>query len=103
MAIRGTDGDQKDKKDFWSDLQIAIGRVPSQYKSAKMAFDEFKNIAGRVKIQSSSFYLTGHSLGNGLASILMEKESFPKPTFVVTFNSPGMEGQILILILHYRY
>ncbi|WP_321418123.1 hypothetical protein [uncultured Desulfobacter sp.] len=92
MAIRGTDGDKKDQKDFWSDLQIGIGQVPSQYKSAKIAYDEFKTILRGKKMQSSPFYLTGHSLGGGLASLLMAKETFSKPAFVVTFNSPGMEG-----------
>lgn len=93
MSIRGTDFEQKDKKDFLSDLQLGLGRVPSQHKMAKAAYNEFRAYLKSFGSENIPFFFTGHSLGGGLASLLAATlRPTQHPYFVVTFNSPGMEA-----------
>lgn len=83
FVIRGTDGETGDWKDVLADLQIALGKVPYQLFQAERSFNNAKgSLTGNVK-----FYLSGHSLGGGLASLLSAKMG-GLPT--VTFNAPGM-------------
>ncbi len=89
FAIRGTDFDQGDTKDLIADLLIGLYIRPGQardtakyYKeSVVLCKQEFKN-------KNHTLYVTGHSLGGGLASLVSAKYG-GLPT--VTFNSPGME------------
>lgn len=102
MAIRGTDFEEKDLSDFYSDIQIGLGKAPSQLKHAENAYKKFQRSA-RFKAGSNfNLYLTGHSLGGGLASLLSAKKT-GLPT--VTFNAPGMQrsyiGSHLINIIGY--
>ena len=45
MAIRGTDGGDKDWSDFLSDIQIGLGRTPVQIKHAEKAYKQFLQTA----------------------------------------------------------
>lgn len=88
VSYRGTDGGDMDWDDFFSDLQIGLGKIPYQYKEAVRAFSMAKELAnsGNRKI-----IVTGHSLGGGLASLVSAKEEAGRfPT--VTFNAPGMKN-----------
>lgn len=59
-----------------------MGRMPDQYRVATSAYFEALQRANALV----GFYLTGHSLGGGLASMLAKQ--FGDPT--ATFNAPGM-------------
>lgn len=88
LGIRGTDGDSKDWSDFMSDVEIAAGTTPSQFAAAKQAYEKAKGVASRLTDSGFKLYLTGHSLGGGLASLLSASKG-GLPT--VTFNAPGMK------------
>lgn len=102
MAIRGTDGGDKDWSDFYSDLQIGLGKTPAQLKYAVDAYNQFLLSAKQRLGDTYNLYVTGHSLGGGLASLLSAKMA-GLPT--VTFNAPGMQrsyiGGHLINIIGY--
>lgn len=79
FAIRGTDFTQG--SDLGADLELAVGSVPHQFPKADTAFKAALQFNG-----NRPMYLTGHSLGGGLASMLGAKHKMP----TVTFNAPGM-------------
>jgi len=104
LGIRGTDGDSKDLSDFMSDAQLATGHTPSQLAATKQAYDKAKGLAGELAGGNYKLYLTGHSLGGGLASLLSASKG-GLPT--VTFNAPGMMrsyvgGYIIPLVGYYN-
>lgn len=80
LIIAGTS--PTDLDDLHSDYQLAIGTMPNQYRVARSAFQAASNQTGGLV----GFYLAGHSLGGGLASMLGKE--YGNPT--VTFNAPGM-------------
>lgn len=80
MVIAGTSPTEWD--DLRSDYQLAMGRMPDQYRVARSAFQASMNQTGGLV----GFYLTGHSLGGGLVSMLGKEHGNP----TVTFNAPGM-------------
>jgi hypothetical protein len=80
LAIAGTNPTELD--DLKSDLNIAMGSVPAQYRVARSAYFAATGITGDF----SGLYLTGHSLGGGLVSMLGKEYGDP----TVTFNAPGM-------------
>ncbi|OJT19493.1 hypothetical protein BO221_34490 [Archangium sp. Cb G35] len=84
ISYRGTDPDQT--KDLVSDVQLALGSVPEQFGHAERMFKALKN-----QLKGHSVYLTGHSLGGGLASLVAAVHGVP----VVTFNAPGMKRVLL--------
>ena len=92
LGIRGTDFDIGDKSDFVSDVQIAFSRSPGQLQPAELAYNLAKSLAKKEVGHSYTLYLTGHSLGGGLASLLSAKKG-GLPT--VTFNSPGMKSTFI--------
>ncbi|MCB1908565.1 MAG: hypothetical protein KDH15_14440 [Rhodocyclaceae bacterium] len=79
LVIAGTDPTEAD--DLHSDAQLALGRMPNQYRVARTAY----GLAAQF-VDPDATYLTGHSLGGGLASMLGKEHGDP----VVTFNAPGM-------------
>lgn len=79
ISFRGTDG----VGDVKPDAQIALGVVPSQYYSARKTFKALLNSVHVVKGEVD--YLTGHSLGGGLAQMIGAEFKVP----FVTFNAPG--------------
>ena len=80
LVVAGTSPTELD--DLHSDIQLALGRMPNQYRVARSAFaDAMLQTGGLV-----GFYLTGHSLGGGLVSMLGKEHGNP----TVTFNAPGM-------------
>jgi len=89
LAIRGTDigGKKPDISDINSDLQISLGHMPSQMAGAQQAYQLIKRLAHDEFRNNYNFYLTGHSLGGGLATLLSAKHG-GKPT--VTFNAPSV-------------
>ena len=102
IAIRGTDGGDKDWSDFQSDIQIGLGRAPSQIKYAEEAYKKFLRRAETEFRLDYNLYLTGRSLGGGLASLLSAKKA-GLPT--ITFNAPGMQrsyigGHLINIIGH---
>ena len=92
MTIRGTDFDSKDKSDFISDIQLALGRTPNQLEKARDAYERFKVSARREVGSGYAGYLTGHSLGGGLASLL---SATMRGLSTVTFNAPGMQRSFI--------
>lgn len=80
LVVAGTSPTELD--DLHSDVQLAIGRMPNQYRVARSAFADAMNQTGGLV----GFYLTGHSLGGGLVSMLGKEHGNP----TVTFNAPGM-------------
>lgn len=80
LAIAGTE--PTDTDDLKSDVQIAFGNVPNQHRVARSAYHSVAGVTGGL----SSVYITGHSLGGGLASMLGKEHGDP----CVTFNAPGM-------------
>lgn len=80
LVVAGTSPTELD--DLHSDLQLALGRMPNQYRVARSAFQDAMNQTGGLV----GFYLTGHSLGGGLVSMLGKEHGNP----TVTFNAPGM-------------
>lgn len=103
LAIRGTDFPDKDWGDFYADLQIALGKVPYQLRAAKKAYlVENKSAMNN----GEKIFLTGHSLGGGVASMLAAQQAMKPP--VVTFNAPGMRrsyvaSHIIDLVGKYNY
>jgi len=81
LSIRGS----QDKRDYLvDDLQIAINALPLQMKDALDAYYDFIKLP-----KKSPTFITGHSLGGGLAQLLAAQ--FTVRT--VTFNAPGMAAQ----------
>jgi len=80
LIVAGTSPTEPD--DLHSDVQLALGRMPNQYRVARSAFADAMNQTGGLV----GFYLTGHSLGGGLVSMLGKEHGNP----TVTFNAPGM-------------
>ena len=80
LIIAGTS--PTDLDDLRSDIQLAMGTMPNQYRVARSAFQAAMNQTGGLV----GFYLAGHSLGGGLVSMLGKE--YGNPT--VTFNAPGM-------------
>ena len=78
VAYRGTD----DLVDAIDDVTIFLGKYPNQAIHAEKTLQEI--ISKRRNI--NSIYLTGHSLGGGLASLMADAHNLP----AVTFNAPGM-------------
>jgi len=106
LAIRGTDagGDEIDWSDVLSDIQIGLAHTPSQLIKAEKAYQNIKAIAKSDFNDRYNLYLTGHSLGGGLVSLLSAKHG-GKPT--VTFNAPGVQrsfvgGHLLDIIGRYN-
>ena len=83
LAIAGTKSRSTDaESDLASNWQLFRGRTPSQYRMARTAFASSVGLTGGLV----DFYMTGHSLGGGLVSMLAKEKGFP----TVTFNAPGM-------------
>ena len=79
LAIAGTEADLDDLR---SDVQIFFGSIPSQHRYARNAYHFSMSVTGGF----AGLYVTGHSLGGGLASMLGKEHGEP----TVTFNAPGM-------------
>lgn len=85
FAVRGTH--PLDPSDMINDVIISGGLTPWQMEGARAAFRLAWDLMFTRGLRSE-FYLTGHSLGGGLAYVLSAESGFP----VVTFNSPHMTG-----------
>ncbi len=83
VAFRGTE--PSDGEDIVADRLIAMGTPPwRQYGSAK----QLAEIAARTaKARGFRLYITGHSLGGGLASMVAAQL---RGSIGVTFNGPGL-------------
>ncbi|NOX43261.1 MAG: hypothetical protein GXP19_05960 [Gammaproteobacteria bacterium] len=85
FAIRGTD----DKHDLYDIAQIRLSIRPAQLRLAKIAYQAAVSFCKDELKPGYTLYLTGHSLGGALASLLSaDHDGLP----TVTFNSPGMRN-----------
>lgn len=82
FAVRGTDDLRYDVP---SNASLFAGVMPAQYRPAR---DSLILALEQARVNTENFYVTGHSLGGGLAALLSAKHSSPLP--LVTFNAPGM-------------
>ncbi len=93
-AYKGTQlGGETVKQDLLNDLTLAINLIPSQAIAAIEMLRAARSIAGRKPIS-----LVGHSLGGGLAQLVGYFGGVP----FVTFNAPGMLGNVELVPFIYR-
>ena len=81
LAFRGTD-------DLWidalvDDLTIALGHVPAQFGPARMVYHLVQR-----SFPNRALFITGHSLGGALASLV----GFCSGEVTATFNAPGVRN-----------
>lgn len=94
VAIRGTCFFENLKaqsifSDFYSDLQVVLGEIPAQYRSAEaLLTDIIKTYVG------DKIIVTGHSLGGLLAQLISAKFGM----VAVAFESPGAKKLIVKLV-----
>jgi len=81
------------KQDFLNDVTLAINLIPSQAMAAADMMSAARQIAGQKPIS-----LVGHSLGGGLAQLIGYFSGAP----FVTFNAPGMLGNVELVPFLYR-
>jgi hypothetical protein len=93
-AYKGTQlGGATARQDLLNDATLAINLIPSQAMPAAGMMAAASGIAGRKPIS-----LVGHSLGGGLAQLI---GYFTGAAFV-TFNAPGMLGNVELVPFLYR-
>jgi hypothetical protein len=81
------------RQDLLNDATLAINLIPSQAMAAMEMADAARCIAGRKPVS-----LVGHSLGGGLAQLIGYFSGVP----FVTFNAPGMLGNVELVPFVYR-
>jgi hypothetical protein len=81
------------RQDLLNDAVLAINLIPSQAMAAKDMAVAARCIAGRKPVS-----LVGHSLGGGLAQLIGYFSGIP----FVTFNAPGMLGNVELVPFLYR-
>ena len=81
------------RQDLLNDVTLAINLIPSQAMAAAEMVAAARCIAGRKPIS-----LVGHSLGGGLAQLIGYFSGAP----FVTFNAPGMLGNVELVPFLYR-
>lgn len=79
IAYCGTNDD----KDFLSDMQMALGKIPEQFEEANKFYEKISKENPNCPV-----IVTGHSLGASLAELVACKN--PK-TFAVTYNAFGVK------------
>jgi hypothetical protein len=98
-AFKGSKGGKSFVQDWLiNDMQIAINLVPSQSLSAAEMVAAAETICGGSANRSKPLSLVGHSLGGGLAQLVGYLRGAP----FVTFNAPGMLGNIELVPFLYR-
>jgi hypothetical protein len=81
------------RQDLLNDVTLAINLIPNQAMAAAEMVAAARCIAGRKPIS-----LVGHSLGGGLAQLIGYFSGAP----FVTFNAPGMLGNVELVPFLYR-
>lgn len=81
------------RQDLLNDAALAINLIPSQALAAMNMWTAARTIAGRKPIS-----IVGHSLGGGLAQLIGYFTGAP----FVTFNAPGMLGNVELVPFVYR-
>ena len=76
-----------------NDMQIALNLLPSQCNSAAEMVAAAETICGTQSNRTKPLSLVGHSLGGGLAQAIGYLRGVP----FVTFNAPGMKGNIELI------
>ncbi|HMB38644.1 MAG TPA: Mbeg1-like protein [Wenzhouxiangellaceae bacterium] len=83
VAFAGTD----DLQDAWDDADF-VRRIPED--QAGQAAEYFADIIGRIGSSETTFVVTGHSLGGGLAKhVLLQNDA---ASAAVAFNAPCVGG-----------
>jgi hypothetical protein len=93
-AYKGTQlGGATARQDLMNDLTLAINLIPTQAMAAAEMVVAARSIAGR-----KPHSLVGHSLGGVLAQLIGYFSGLP----FVTFNAPGMLGNVELVPFLYR-
>jgi hypothetical protein len=91
-AFKGSKMKRTAKRDWLvNDVQISLNMIPSQsYSAAEMVEVAERCICGGRNSRVKPLSLVGHSLGGGLAQLVGYVRGVP----FVSFNGPGMVGNI---------
>jgi hypothetical protein len=94
-AYKGSKFGVTGKQDWLvNDVQIALNLVPSQSHSAAEMVEVAEHyICGGSGARRKPLSIVGHSLGGGLAQLVGYLRGVP----FVTFNAPGMKGNIELI------
>ena len=93
IANRGTEPKKDGGIDLYTDANIGLGRPDYQFINANEFYAQALDTAKINKLVVKHIYVTGHSLGGGLASVQFLTHYVPGGKLIggTTFEAPGME------------
>ena len=93
IANRGTEPNKNDGIDLLTDANIGLGKADQQFVDANECYHASLISAKNNEKVIDNIYVTGHSLGGGLASVQFVTYYHPEGKLKggITFEAPGME------------